>query len=59
AIGVTEKRVVVGENDETRIRSVTGFTLSHSHIVMDGYHVGAVIDFMRQRLEDPMSWMGV
>jgi pyruvate dehydrogenase E2 component (dihydrolipoamide acetyltransferase) len=59
AIGVTERRVVVGENDETSIRSITGFTLSHSHVVMDGYHVGVVIDLMNRRLAEPMPWMGL
>lgn len=58
ALGVTERRVVVLADDETAIRSVTGFALTHSHIVMDGYHVGVVIDLMRQRILEPESWMG-
>jgi pyruvate dehydrogenase E2 component (dihydrolipoamide acetyltransferase) len=59
AIGVTERRVVVRENDETCIRGITGFTLSHNHAVMDGYHVGAVIDLMARRLKEPLPWMGL
>ena len=57
-IGVTEKRVVVLEDDSTVVRNVTGFTITHNHVVMDGYHVGVVIDMMRQRIADPEAYMG-
>lgn len=59
ALGVTERRVIVLPDDEMAIRNVTGFALTHSHVVMDGYHVGAVIDLMRQRISEPAPWMGL
>ena len=59
AIGVTEKRVVVLDDDSTAIRNVTGFTLTHSHVIMDGFHVGAVIDLMRERVSNPEKYMGL
>ncbi|MDR1042942.1 MAG: 2-oxo acid dehydrogenase subunit E2 [Clostridiales Family XIII bacterium] len=58
AIGVSEKRVVVLDDESTAIRRVTGFTLSHSHVVMDGYHVGEAIRLMGERIRDPEKYMG-
>ena len=59
AVGVTEKQAVVLEDDSIAVRNVTGFAISHNHVVMDGYHVGVVVDLMRQRIADPESYMGL
>jgi pyruvate/2-oxoglutarate dehydrogenase complex dihydrolipoamide acyltransferase (E2) component len=58
AVGVTEKRVVVKDDNDTAICNVTGFSLSHNHAVMDGYHVGIVIDLLRERFASPAKYMG-
>ncbi|MDR1943555.1 MAG: 2-oxo acid dehydrogenase subunit E2 [Synergistaceae bacterium] len=59
AIGVTEKRLVVLDDDSTAVRRVTGFGLTHNHAVLDGYHIGAAIELMRQRLQNPAAYMGL
>jgi pyruvate dehydrogenase E2 component (dihydrolipoamide acetyltransferase) len=59
AIGTTEKRLVVLDDDRMAIRNVTGFALSHNHALIDGYHVGVVINLMRDRLSDPAAYMGI
>jgi pyruvate/2-oxoglutarate dehydrogenase complex dihydrolipoamide acyltransferase (E2) component len=59
AIGVTEKRLVVLENDTTAIRNITSFTLTHNHTVIDGYHAGIIFDLLRRRTAEPEAWMGL
>lgn len=59
AIGITEKRPVVMEDDSIAIRRFTSFGLSHNHTIIDGYHVGQVISMMRERLKDPRAYMGI
>mgnify|MGYP002855351131 CR=1 FL=1 len=59
AIGVAEKRLVVDEDDSIHIRRIMGFGLTHNHILFDGYHIGVVIDMMRERLNNPMDYMGL
>jgi pyruvate/2-oxoglutarate dehydrogenase complex dihydrolipoamide acyltransferase (E2) component len=58
AIGVSEKRVIVLDDESAAVRRVTGFTLSHNHTVMDGYHVGEVIKLMGERISEPENYMG-
>lgn len=59
AIGVTEKRPVVLEDDTIGIRRITGFGLTHNHTVIDGFHIGAIIDLMRERMKNPRAYMGI
>lgn len=59
AIGVTEKRPVVADDDTLVIRKIAGFGLSHNHTIIDGYHVGAIIDLLRERLKNPRAYMGI
>ena len=59
AIGVAEKRLVVREDDTIQIRRIMGFGLTHNHTLFDGYHIGVVIDMMRERLNNPMDYMGL
>ena len=59
ALGVTEKRPVVLEDDTIGIRRVTGFGLTHNHALIDGYHIGVIIDLMRERLTNPKDYMGL
>lgn len=59
AIGVTEKRPVVLETESIGIRRVTGFALTHNHAVIDGFHIGEIIDLMRVRIDNPASYMGI
>lgn len=59
AIGVSEKRLVVREDDSLVIRRITGFGLTHNHTLIDGFHIGVIIDMMRERLNDPRAYMGL
>ena len=59
AIGVTEKRPVVLDDDSIAIRRITGFGLTHNHTIIDGFHVGAIIDLMRERMRNPRAYMGL
>ena len=59
AIGVAEKRLVVREDNTIEIRRIMGFGLTHNHTLFDGYHIGVVIDMMRERLNNPMDYMGL
>jgi pyruvate dehydrogenase E2 component (dihydrolipoamide acetyltransferase) len=59
AIGATEKRQLVRADDTVVIRQVTGFSLTHNHILLDGYHIKYVIDMLRERLAAPMAYMGL
>lgn len=59
AIGVTEKRPVVLPDNSIGIRKVTGFGLTHNHAVIDGFHIGVIIDLMRSRINDPAAYMGI
>lgn len=59
AIGVTEKRPVVMDDDSLAIRRITGFGLTHNHTLIDGYHIGVIIGLMRQRLQNPRDYMGL
>ncbi len=59
AIGVTEKKPVVLEDDTIGIKTITGFGLTHNHALIDGYHIGVIIDMMRERLLDPKQYMGI
>ncbi|MCR4711340.1 MAG: 2-oxo acid dehydrogenase subunit E2 [Clostridia bacterium] len=59
ALGVTEKRPVVLEDDTIGIRRITGFGLTHNHALIDGYHIGVIIDLMRERLKNPQDYMGL
>ena len=59
ALGVTEKRPVVLEDDTIGIKRITGFGLTHNHALIDGYHIGVIIDLMRERLTNPKDYMGL
>lgn len=59
AIGVTEKRAVVLEDNTIGVRQVTGFGLTHNHAVIDGYHIGVIINLMRERIANPSAYMGI
>ena len=59
AIGSTEKQQLVRDDDTVVIRTVTGFSLTHNHILLDGYHVKFVIDMLRERLASPLEYMGL
>jgi pyruvate/2-oxoglutarate dehydrogenase complex dihydrolipoamide acyltransferase (E2) component len=58
-IGTTAKRVVVQDDDSTAVKQVTSFSLTHNHTLMDGYHLGIVIDMLKKRLDDPRPFMGL
>ena len=59
AIGGTEKRQLVRDDDTVVIRNVTGFSLTHNHVLLDGYHLKFVIDMLRERLAAPLAYMGL
>lgn len=59
AIGVTEKRPVVLEDDTIGIKRITGFGLTHNHTVIDGFHIGVIIGMMRERMRNPRAYMGL
>lgn len=59
ALCVTEKRPVVLEDDTIGIKRITGFGLTHNHTVIDGFHVGVIIDMMRERISNPERFMGL
>lgn len=59
AIGVTEKKLVVQEDDTTTAQFVTSFAITHDHTVLDGYHVGEFVRLLRERMENPQAYLGL
>ena len=47
------------EDDTIGIKRITGFGLTHNHALIDGYHIGVIIDLMRERLTNPRDYMGL
>lgn len=59
AIGATEKKPVVLDDNSIGVRRVTGFGLTHNHAVIDGYHIGVIIELMRERIANPQKYMKI
>jgi pyruvate dehydrogenase E2 component (dihydrolipoamide acetyltransferase) len=55
AVGVTERRVVVGDDDLPRVQSVMSATLSCDHRVIDGAVGAELLMEIKRSLEDPLG----